>query len=73
MVASKETLEQIHDELATQLLKRIKSGEATAADFQAARQLLRDNNISAIAKPGVNPIGNLSLPFNPDEDKDFVN
>jgi hypothetical protein len=47
-VGLSETLSQLHSELAKQLLQRIQSGEATAADFQAARGFLKDNSIDAI-------------------------
>lgn len=74
--ASKEFLEELHSEMAKDLLKKIKSGKATAADIQAARQFLRDNGISAIAKPNSNALGDLAeaLPFSPnDEDPDYIN
>lgn len=41
-------LNEMHGVLTQQLLARIKSGEATAADFNVARQLLKDNNIQAV-------------------------
>ena len=39
-------LEAIFDLLVEGLKKKLASGEATAADFQAARQLLKDGNFS---------------------------
>ena len=66
--ASNDILEALHGALAKDLTRRIKDGEATAADLSVARQFLKDNNIDSIAKPD-NPLGALagSLPF-PDAD-----
>lgn len=50
----KEILSDIQIKMAEELLKRIESGSATAADLQVARQLLRDNNIQA-GRPQANP------------------
>lgn len=41
-------LNEMHGVLTQKLLDRIKSGDATAADFNVARQLLKDNNIQAV-------------------------
>ena len=59
-----DRLQQLQDILIDEMLRRIKTGEATAADLGAARQLLKDNGIQAIANDG-NPLGNLieALPF----------
>lgn len=64
MSKAQKTLERLLDVLATDLLDRIEKGEATAADLNVARQMLKDNGINAIAKDD-NPIGKLaqSLPF----------
>jgi hypothetical protein len=61
--------EAMQEALAQGLLDRIRSGEATAADMNVARQLLKDNNITSVPKPG-DPIANLvhTLPFTGDED-----
>jgi hypothetical protein len=64
-----ELLEALHNTVATELLSRIKSGEATAAEFSAAIKFLKDNGIECIATPD-NPLGSLaaSLPvFSDDE------
>lgn len=60
----KETLDQLHTELAKELLKRVKDRTATAADLSAARQFLKDNNTTAHATPN-NPLGQLAglVPF----------
>lgn len=52
------TLKTLHSQLAETLLAKIKSGEATAADLNVARQLLKDNGIDAVSKKGT-PLGNL--------------
>lgn len=67
------TLEELHNAVAKELLKRIKSAEAKPADFAAAIKFLKDNGIEAIAAPGT-PLGNLAadLPF-PTEDDTYVN
>jgi hypothetical protein len=41
-----DVLGDLQDELATFLLKKIRAGEAKAADLNVARQLLKDNAIS---------------------------
>lgn len=59
-----DDLDEMHTALIKAVLARIKSGEATAADFNVARQLLRDNGVSALATPG-SPLEALTknLPF----------
>jgi hypothetical protein len=59
-----ELLERLHDLLTQNLIDKIESGEATAADLGVARQLLKDNNINATPVSG-SPILKLSqaLPF----------
>jgi len=72
--ADNDLINQLHNELATQLLERIRSGEATAADLQAARGFLKDNNVTAL--PVANsPTDKLAqeLPFSPDDDVDEAN
>ena len=58
MPPSKEKLEQLHDLLTQELLKRIQEGEATPALLNVARQFLRDNGIESLALPG-SPLGDL--------------
>ena len=38
-------MEMLHKELTEDLLSRVKSGAATAAELNVARQLLKDNGI----------------------------
>lgn len=64
-----EILEQLHEGLARDLLKRVKSGEATASDLNVVRQFLKDNGIDNVPKKG-SPFGELvnSIPDDlPDE------
>ena len=72
MAASIELLGELHGLVATELTRRIQSGEATAADIAQAIKLLKDNNISAIPTDN-NPLGKLvdnlkaKLPFTTDD------
>jgi hypothetical protein len=47
MSATEETLSELHDTLAKELLKKIKSGEATASELSVAVKFLKDNGIEA--------------------------
>ena len=49
MSASKELLGNLHAAIAADLLTRIQSGEASAAELSTAIRFLKDNNIEAIA------------------------
>lgn len=62
--ASLDALHELHALIARELVKKIKAGEATAADFNVARAFLKDNNVEQAALPGT-PIRSLadSLPF----------
>jgi hypothetical protein len=42
-----EKLQGLQDILIDEFIRRIQSGEATAADLSAARQMLKDNGIQA--------------------------
>ena len=68
----KEGLESLHAELAKQLLGRVKSGQATAADLSVARQFLKDNNVDSTPAEGT-PFGELarSVPFQGADEGDF--
>lgn len=64
-------LNNLQDILIDEFIHRIKSGSATPSDLNAARQLLKDNNISATVTND-NPMNELVkvLPFkDPDVDK----
>lgn len=58
MAANEALLGELHNVLTTQLLDRIKAGEATAADMAVARGLLKDNHITCIPKDD-NAVGEL--------------
>tara|TARA_R100001443_G_scaffold11402_1_gene20955 strand:+ start:81 stop:299 length:219 start_codon:yes stop_codon:yes gene_type:complete len=62
-------LQELHDVIATELLTRIKTGEATSADLSVARQFLKDNGIDANTGQS-EPLLNLAkvLPFDPHEE-----
>lgn len=62
--ASIEALDELHGVVADTLTRRIRAGEATAADISAAIKFLKDNGIEQLAVAG-SPIANLvaSLPF----------
>ena len=64
-----ERLHTLQDVLIDEMLRRIKTGEATAADLGAARQLLKDNGVQAVASQK-SPMLELvnSLPFDDDSE-----
>jgi hypothetical protein len=61
---------RMHQSLAEALIQKIKDGTATAADLSVARQMLKDNNITAVPVEG-SPLQSLTdtLPFTGDEDR----
>jgi hypothetical protein len=67
MTAPKDIMEALHTTVATGLLERLQTGEATAAEFSAAIKFLKDNGIEALPVEG-SPLFNLvdSLPFDAD-------
>tara|TARA_R100000231_G_C5269240_1_gene148138 strand:+ start:59 stop:286 length:228 start_codon:yes stop_codon:yes gene_type:complete len=64
MEDKQEKLYGLQDLLIDEFIQRIKSGEASPSDLNAARQLLKDNQINASATND-NPMGDLvkMLPF----------
>lgn len=62
-------LEEMHLAVAKELLRKIRDGEATAADLSVARQMLKDNHVTSVPKPG-DPLDNLAttLPFSGEEE-----
>lgn len=48
MSATKELLGELHSAIVAELLQRIKTGEASAAELSTAIRFLKDNNIEAI-------------------------
>jgi|688.fasta_scaffold374196_3 hypothetical protein len=66
------TFSDLHKALAEDLLARVRSGQATAAELNVARQMLKDNGIEAVpvkdsALDGLAKI----LPFSPDDMKQY--
>lgn len=68
MAAKEETLGMLHEAIALDLLTRIKSGEATAQELNAAIKFLKDNGIEALPAKG-SPLNDLAQSF-PDFDTD---
>jgi hypothetical protein len=68
-MSTKKHLNELHGILVQELIKRVLSGEATPADLNVARQLLRDNQIDCAAVEGA-PILKLAenLPFSDEEE-----
>lgn len=67
---SKDVLNDLHTELTTQLLKRIKDPECPASVLKEAREMLKDNDIQATeANEGLQSLSGVltALPFNEDE------
>ena len=66
-----DKLKELHEVLATELLKRVKDPDAKSADLNVARQFLKDNNIDAVPTED-SPLKKLldELPF--DEQKQVV-
>ena len=73
MPATTELLGNLHDMVTRELIRRIESGEATAADLAQAIKLLKDNGITAVPTDN-NPLGRLvvslkeRLPFTTEQD-----
>ena len=63
-----KTLELLHENLAVELLNKVKSGEATASEMNVARQFLKDNGIEGLPVDN-SPLKALvdELPFDNDE------
>jgi len=64
MTATSKTLADLHEGIAQELLSRVRSGEATAAELSVATKFLKDNGIEAVAAQD-SPLANLaaSLPM----------
>jgi hypothetical protein len=68
----RQLLDLLHESVAKDLLSRVKSGEATAAELGVAVKFLKDNNAALDVIHAESPMGNLlaSLPF---DVKELVN
>jgi hypothetical protein len=66
--ASKDILELLHATVASELDRRIKEGEATAADISNAIKFLKDNGIEAVLgkNPGVTSLASQFPTFDDD-------
>lgn len=62
-----ELLAELHKRLAEELLLKIQTGEATAAELSVARAFLKDNGIDSTLESS-KPLSDLAktLPFNVD-------
>ena len=58
MAAHEELLGMLHEAVASDLLRRVKSGEATASEMSVVVKFLKDNGIEALATEN-NSLGNL--------------
>jgi hypothetical protein len=47
-----EALRNLHTEIANDLLRRVKTGDATAQELAVAIKFLANNHIEAVTKPG---------------------
>jgi hypothetical protein len=56
--ATEDNFSELHNLVTTELLNRIKSGEATTADIKASIEWLKTNDITGIAYEG-NPLDKL--------------
>ncbi|WP_042954288.1 hypothetical protein [Rhizobium leguminosarum] len=75
-LASEDFLEQLHAATANALLKKIESGDATAADIAAAAKFLKDNGISRLLDKSLNDEGEAvtgNIPDPNDDPGDFEN
>ena len=63
-----KVLDDLHTELATTLLDKVRSGTAKASDLNVARQFLRDNGIAGVPVEN-SPLKGLmdDLPFTEEE------
>lgn len=58
MAAHEELLGALHEAVASDLLRRVKSGEATASEMSVVVKFLKDNGIEALATEN-NKLGKL--------------
>lgn len=71
--ASEELLAKLHNAVATDLLKKVESGEATAQELSAAIKFLKDNGIEAERTPGstVDKLAQVLPAFDDDEEHSY--
>ena len=68
MTKLNKTLELLHNELAEELLNKVRSGEASASELNVCRQFLKDNGIEGLPVDN-SPLKSLveELPFDEEE------
>lgn len=52
--ASEDILGQLHEAIALELLRKVRSGEYTTADLNVGLKMLKDNHIEALITEGSN-------------------
>lgn len=69
MAAHEELLGMLHEAVASDLLRRVQSGEATASEMSVVVKFLKDNGIEALATES-NSLGKIAqeMPEFTDED-----
>ena len=72
-ISLEQTLATLHTAVATELLDRIRSGDAKPADMSNAIKFLKDNHIDAMPVQG-SPLDGLldALPFNSESLQDAL-
>lgn len=73
--ASEDLLGELHEVVAKELLAKIKSGEASPAEINAAIKFLQNNGIEAVRGGDEDPLGKLAaaLPtFDDDEVEGYM-
>ena len=72
MTKLNKTLELLHNELAEELLNKVRSGEAKASELNVARQFLKDNGIEGLPVDN-SPLKSLveELPFDEEENLSY--
>ena len=73
--AKDDILGDLHIALAEELLAKVRSGEATASELQAAIKFLQNNNITATAdeNPALDHLRKTALPDFADEEPEYEN
>jgi carbamate kinase len=74
--ATEELLGELHEAVASKLLEKVKSGEATPAEISAAIKFLQNNGIEAVIGKGETSLDKLAaaLPtFDEDDHEGYVN
>lgn len=73
--ANNDLLENLHNAVASDLLAKVQSGEATASELSAAIKFLKDNGVEATrdSSKDLDKLADMSLPqFDDDEDENVI-